>query len=503
LLKDSDGNVRSAAVDALGQLGVDSAVPHIIPLLKDSDWSVRSAAVDALGQLGMDLVTPQLISILNTNLSIWQGWRISPPWYQKEAVETLGRLGSASAAPQIISLIMDSEGSMRSAAVQALGKLQATARGMNISFSQFVEQQKQRLVVAKKKSISKNPVSREEAAGILGGIFTKQAVALLTNIMEDPEEKKYVVKKAVESIGMIGEYRPGIVLGQVPTLLTLSDRADLRMRKIAITALGRLIASQDQKRSAKVIETEKKIRAKLYVVLADPKEKHILRRAALDALSKSGNLEDLNKLKEQFNVDLKDRFTQWRYRHLKDSGEIRKELDKIKKEKEDWRRSRDREDISSVDDTGINGKQMQDVWRKEHLEYLLGHSWAARIASEADIEELFGHSLYQVRQGAIYGLAAKADAPLIGKIIQAHQNFDPDDLPSPFPYTAFRAIDLALWNLEYTGKKDDVTKLQDILKNLKPCQVPGQEGAIKERLEWTIDRLDENITKNAELAAAE
>ncbi|MDU9048945.1 MAG: hypothetical protein Q3M30_08835 [Candidatus Electrothrix sp. Rat3] len=44
----------------------------------------------------------------------------------------------------------------------------------------------------------------------------------------------------------------------------------------------------------------------------------------------------------------------------------------------------------------------------------------------------------------------------------------------------------------------------DILKNLiKSCQIPGQEGAIKERLEWTIERLEENLAKNKELATAE
>ena len=88
-----------------------------------------------------------------------------------------------------------------------------------------------------------------------------------------------------------------------------------------------------------------------------------------------------------------------------------------------------------------------------------------------------------------------AGAALIGKIIEAHQAFDPDDLPSPFPYAAFQAIDLALWNLGYTGKQEDVKTLQEILAKLKPCRVPGQEGAIKERLEWTIKRLEEKLAE--------
>jgi hypothetical protein len=128
-------------------------------------------------------------------------------------------------------------------------------------------------------------------------------------------------------------------------------------------------------------------------------------------------------------------------------------------------------------------------------EYRLG-SALARIAPAERGIELLGHPLYQVRQGAVRALAAKADAALIGKIIQAHQNFNPDELPSPFPYTAFQAIDLCLWNLEYTGKQEDLTKLKDILANLKLCQIPGQEGAIEERLDWTIERLKEKLAEN-------
>ncbi|MCI5143544.1 MAG: hypothetical protein D3909_17845 [Candidatus Electrothrix sp. ATG1] len=172
-----------------------------------------------------------------------------------------------------------------------------------------------------------------------------------------------------------------------------------------------------------------------------------------------------------------------------------------------WRVQRDQKKDSEdkiISDTGDEtektGMRYDAYW--EHHEYRLSTA-LTRIAPTTTGIALLGHPLFHVRQGAIRALAAKADAPLIGKIINAHQNFDPDDLPSPFPYAAFQAIDLALWNLEYTGKKDDVTKLKEILNNLKPCQVPGQEGAIKERLEWTIDRLKENLARNAEMAAAE
>ena len=65
---------------------------------------------------------------------------------------------------------------------------------------------------------------------------------------------------------------------------------------------------------------------------------------------------------------------------------------------------------------------------------MLGNA-LARINPEKRGIELLDHPLYQVRQGAIRALASriaerKSDAALIGKIIQAHQDFDPDDLPT-------------------------------------------------------------------------
>ncbi|MCW5202663.1 HEAT repeat domain-containing protein, partial [Desulfobulbus sp. US4] len=113
LFKDNDGNVRSAAVDALGQLSVDSAIPHIIPLLKDSDGSVRSAAVDALSQLGVASAVPQIIPLLKD----------SDESVRSAVVDALVQLGVASAVPHIIPLLKDSDESVQSAVVDALVQL--------------------------------------------------------------------------------------------------------------------------------------------------------------------------------------------------------------------------------------------------------------------------------------------------------------------------------------------------------------------------------------------
>jgi hypothetical protein len=64
LLADSDSNVRSAAVKALGQMKADAAVPEIVKLLTDSNKDVRSAAALALGQMKADTVVPEIVKLL-------------------------------------------------------------------------------------------------------------------------------------------------------------------------------------------------------------------------------------------------------------------------------------------------------------------------------------------------------------------------------------------------------------------------------------------------------
>ncbi|MCI5190253.1 MAG: hypothetical protein D3905_10775 [Candidatus Electrothrix sp. AS4_5] len=262
-------------------------------------------------------------------------------------------------------------------------------------------------------------------------------------------------------------------------------------------------------------ESLQKVQAALRKILFTRSEKFIIRQIALGALGATNRkdcakeiYEFLSKLDQDKDESLRYRSFLWlgRMAYTPAAKYVEEELKKIEDEKADWRKQRDSDELGKDSSDELN--QQDKTWKKEHWEYMLGNA-LARIKPETTGIKLLNHPLYQVRQGAIRALASRIadgdyDASLIGKIIQAHQNFDPDDLPSPFPYAAFQAIDLALWNLEYTGKKDDVTKLKEILNNLKPCKVPGQEGAIKERLDWTIKRLKENLAlaKNAKMSTS-
>ncbi|WLE98787.1 MAG: HEAT repeat domain-containing protein [Candidatus Electrothrix communis] len=526
LFTDEDKYVRLAAASALGKLGDRSVVPALTGFLTDEDADVRRAVASSLGELGDRSIFSALVNLL-----------VDKNEYVREtAASALGKLGIKSAAPELTELLMDEDADVRQAAAYALGKLQATsviteitkllddrsfdtqqtaAQALNCigyASDQLQAWQEKSLKEMQEKVSSVKNNGRVDAAYILGDIFTEQSVKLIVNLFQDDDQK--VVKAAVVSFGSIGEYRPDLVQDQMPSLLAMTDHADLKFRESIINTLGRLISFRGQEKAGKYPRMEKQIRTKLQTTLSDPGQKNILRLSVIDAFGKTDSenyAADLYVLLTKLDRENTKEYS-IRYRCLMWLGRmayapaydyIENELKELEREKVVWRKERD----SDKQNTSSNELKQQDkTWKKEHWEYMLGNA-LARIKPETTGIDLLNHPLYQVRQAAIRALASRiaagaADATLIGKIIQAHQNFDPDDLPSPFPYAAFRAIDLALWNLEYTGKKEDVSKLKDILKNLKPCQVPGQEGAIKERLEWTIDRLDENLAKNAKLAAA-
>ncbi len=562
LLEDESVDVRESAAVVLGNLGDSSAAPELIKFLENpSRYSVWISAVYALANLGDSSVAPalvkfradafavvqranatyglgnlsyisavpELVKLLGDKPMELQGGRNSTAGLRKIATNVLGGLGDSSVAPEMIKLLEDESADVRLSAASSLGSLKIAATVLTLSkylkytklrdttakalvrMNQFSPElrawQDEQFKVAQK--YFKND-KKQEAASALGFVFIEQSVSLLSSLLVDANSN--VVGAAIESIGNIGEYHPGLVQAQTEQLLELTNNNNVNLHKNAITALGRIISFHGEEKSADRPELEQNIHTALRKYLFDPQEKFATRQAALDALGSTDRpdcaeeiyklLKDLDKNKDE---SLRYRSLLWlgRMAYTDAYDYVEDELEDLEQEKADWRKRRDIEEPKKNSVTEVV-KRKDKTWKKEHWEYMLGNA-LARIKPETTGIKLLNHPLYQVRQGTIRALASRiadgaADASLIGKIIQAHQNFDPDDLPSPFPYAAFRAIDLALWNLEYTGKKDDVTKLKEILKNLKPCKVPGQEGAIEERLEWTIKRLEENLAQNAKIA---
>ncbi|WP_417914000.1 HEAT repeat domain-containing protein [Candidatus Electronema sp. JM] len=498
LLTDSESSVQNAAAEVLGRLQVESAAPEIVKLLEDSNKDVRSEAVSALGELKAESAVPEIIRLLTDSLTYDNSDEIirflneefqedSYKDVRSAAASALGQLKAESAAPEIVRLLADSNSDdvLLQAAL-------ALARMNNFS-PQLQAWQEQAFKDALKKQAVSNFDERKEAAQLLAPVFTEQAAKLLAQLMDDADQD--VAQEAARAIGFAAEFYPEWM--SADKLLALLQHPDLDMRETAVTSLGQLISFRGEKKAADFSELDQRVRNALSRLINDQQQKTSTRLSAIDALGNTGREECaqfLLKLLPKFDRSkeeaLRSRCLFWlgRMNYEPALRDMEKELNELEQAKAEWREQRDH------NSGGIADKN--DAWWQER-EYRLG-SALARIAPTERGIKLLGHPLHYVRQGAVRALAAKADAALIGKIIQAHQDFDPADLPSPFPYTAFQAIDLALWNLEYTGKQEDVTTLQDIRAHLKPCRVPGQEGAIEERLEWTIERLKEKLAGNSD-----
>ncbi len=532
LLSDSDWHVRSAAVKACGQMKAYTAEPEIVRLLEDSDWHVRSAVAEVLGGLQVESAAPKIVRLM----------RDSDKEVRSAAASALGELKAESAVPEIIRLLTDSNSDetesidepeiirlltdsdkkdVRSAAASALGALKAKSAvpeivrllaisdsddvqlqaalalaRMNHSSPQLQAWREQAFKEAQEKIAANNADERKKAAQLLAPVFTEQAATLLAQLMGDTDQD--VAQEATKAIGFAAEFHPEWI--SPDKLLALLKHPEMDMRETTVISLGQLIAFRGEKKAADFPELDQRVRNALSSLIKDQQQKTSTRLTAIDAFGDTGRKECAQFLFELLPAfdrskeeSLHSRCLFWigrmkNYAPARDY--VEDELRKLEQAKAEWRKQRDQNSGSIAD--------KDDAWWQVR-EYRLG-SALARIAPETRGIDLLAHPLYQVRQGAIRALASRITdgtdgAALIGKIIQAHQDFNPADLPSPFPYAAFQAIDLSLWNLEYTGKADDLKILQDILANLKPCQILGQEGAIKERLEWTIKRLEEKLAE--------
>jgi HEAT repeat protein len=476
-----------AAVESLGAFHNQESIPEIRRFLDSGVPDLQKAAVTALGVLHDYAAVPVIRSLADNG-----DWKV-----QATAIQALGMLNDNESVSVINKRLADRYIDIQLAAAQALARL-------DHSSPQLLAWQQKQLETAAEKAVSEYPDERKEAAKNLASIFSPQSVKLLDKLMDDTE--KSVAMPAVESLGIIGEYAPGLLQKQVPKLFTLTNHDHLDMQEEAVNALGRLISFRGKEKAADYTETDQRIRSAFRAFILDQEPKNSFRRTvAADALGTTGRQECAHDF-ESLLKELKDdpryyRCLYWMKRLETDnlSGDalqekLQSELEQLTAEKELWRQKRNKNREPTSTDVAFvsNTAQDKDAWRMEQIEHLLGNALARIAPAERGIA-LLDHPLHQVRQGAVRALAGKASATLISKIIQAHQDFNPDDLPSPFPYTAFQAIDLALWNLEYTGTKDDLATLQDILNNLQPCKIPGQEGAIEERLEWTIKRLGERF----------
>lgn len=141
-LRDSDAEVRANAVEALGDLHDAGSADVIAALIKDPNRDVRSHAIEALTELDLTAAPAALLDAL----------RDSDAEVRHQAVHAVGHFEDARAVPMLRTLLDDPNADVREGAVEALGEIRN-------------EEAIQALIVALK---AKDPKVRQAAADALG-----------------------------------------------------------------------------------------------------------------------------------------------------------------------------------------------------------------------------------------------------------------------------------------------------------------------------------------------
>lgn len=108
----ADPAVRRWAVERVGEVGDQWALPRVLAALRDPDAGVRESALGALGQYG-PVAVDSLTSLLERETS---------PEVRVAALSVLGQVGGPVVAPRVRGMLDDPDPRIRLAAVEALGQ---------------------------------------------------------------------------------------------------------------------------------------------------------------------------------------------------------------------------------------------------------------------------------------------------------------------------------------------------------------------------------------------
>ncbi|WP_375329448.1 HEAT repeat domain-containing protein [Microcystis sp. BLCC-F210] len=202
-LKDSDEDVRGNAVEALAEIGTETAIAGLLKALKDSYFSVRWKAAEALGKIGSETVIPGLLKALEH----------SDEDVRRKAAEALGKIGSETVIPGLLKALKDSDKYVRGNAAEALGKI-----GSETAIAGLLKALK-----------DSDKYVRGNAAEALGKIGSETAIAGLLKALKDSD--KYVRGNAAEALGKIGSETA------IAGLLKALEDSDEYVRRNVVKAL--------------------------------------------------------------------------------------------------------------------------------------------------------------------------------------------------------------------------------------------------------------------------
>jgi len=228
VLKDSDRDVRQAAVEALGKIGDIRAVAPLVIMLKDSDWSVRQATTEAMDKLGWKPEQDQVGACYWVARGNWiQSVAIGAPAVEplitalkgnnedlrQAAAEALGKIGTP-AVDSLVSLLKDSDWHIRQASAESLGKI-GDARAV------------EPLIVTLNDNYG---VVGKAAVDALGKIGAPAVEPLITALKDSDWNVRQAAAQALERIGT----------PSVKPLVSVLEDSDWNARQIIAEALDKL-----------------------------------------------------------------------------------------------------------------------------------------------------------------------------------------------------------------------------------------------------------------------
>jgi len=207
--------LREQVCAALGLIGGPRAVEALASVLKDDDWDVRGAAAEALSEIAWEPGTHE------TAISYWISRLVSYDYdndchyVNGEAVDALVKIGGPAVEP-LIDLLHQHDRLLRSAAIAALGMI--GDRGAVEPLVSVLEEEDNWL--------------RKKAADSLGDIASEEGVKPLVSVIGDCARSKGVCKAAINALVKIGDRRA------VEPLVSVLQDDDVR--KVAEKALEQL-----------------------------------------------------------------------------------------------------------------------------------------------------------------------------------------------------------------------------------------------------------------------
>lgn len=263
MFRDENANVRAATAKAVGELGYEDAISHLIDALKDEEW-VSFYALQSLGELEARSSAHHIVSLLSSSSEV----------VRYSAIETLGKIGTPEITDTLISYLLSASDDERSAIVKSL---------VQIGISPGMVGLTEHLIRMLKDGDWEDKAIACRGIEVLNA---RNAVSLLVDLaggldpaMPDTEERYALISRTILSIDSEAE---------LLKLLDVSD-AKYRGKAFAIELLGDL-------QSKKAVPS---LMASLHATSRD------LRRASAAALGEIGESASVGPLLEtsQHDVD--------------------------------------------------------------------------------------------------------------------------------------------------------------------------------------------------------